>query len=178
MIEIVELDKQRLDSFLQYLSVHLSENGANDQTVFLPLSRKQSVLGNEWREKFELGLSKRFGEFGWRKCWLASSDGKIIGHIDIRSYNQLNTEHRVLLGMGVDSQFRNRKVGQQLLDFVITFCKNSPEIAWLDLHVMANNLKAIELYKKLDFILVGKMDDMFRFDGKRYDYLHMSLKVE
>lgn len=179
MISINELNKDRLDDFIQYLTIHLSENGQKGITLFQPLSKEQSALSREWKGKFEDGMNKSNEEIGWRKIWVAiNEENKIVGHIDIRSHNQLNTEHRVLLGMGVDSNFRNLKIGQKLLDFIISYCRNSHKISWIDLQVLTNNIPATELYKKMKFEQLSITKDMFRIDNISYDYASMTLNVE
>lgn len=179
MIKIDQLKKERLDNFFEYLSIHLSENGIKKAPLFQPLTKKQSGLSAEWKEKFEKGLNKDFNNPGWRKLWIATNEAnQIIGHIDIRSHNDSNTEHRVLLGMGVDSNFRNLKTGQKLIEFVIAYCKNDSKICWVDLQVLANNIPAIMLYKKMNFQEQSIIVDMFRIDTISYDYTSMTLNVE
>ncbi|MCO4293556.1 GNAT family N-acetyltransferase [Solitalea sp. MAHUQ-68] len=179
MISIKELDRDKLDDFIQYLTIHLSENGQNGTVLFQPLSKQQSELSNNWKEKFEDGMNKKNNETGWRKVWVAiNEENKIVGHIDIRSHNQLNSEHRVLLGMGVDSNFRNLKIGQKLVEFVIGYCRDNQKISWIDLQVLTNNLPAIKLYEKMNFEQLSITKDMFRIDGCSFDYTSMTLNVE
>lgn len=179
MISIIELNKEGLDDFFQYLTTHVSENGLNGITLFLPLSKQQSRLSNELKSKFEGGMNKEYGEVEWRKIWIAiNQDNKIIGHIDIRSNNQLNVEHRVFLGMGVDSNFRSLKIGSKLLEFVIEYCRNNQRISWIDLEVLDNNVPAKNLYKKMGFEHLNTTKDMFRIDNISYDYTAMTLNVE
>jgi ribosomal protein S18 acetylase RimI-like enzyme len=124
-------------------------------------------------------MNKKNGEIGWRKVWVAiNEESNIVGHIDIRSQNQLNTEHRVLLGMGVDSNFRNLKIGHELLKLVIDYCRNNHKISWIDLQVLTNNIPATKLYKKMSFEQLSVTKDMFRIDNISYDYTSMTLNVE
>jgi ribosomal protein S18 acetylase RimI-like enzyme len=179
MISIEELNKDNIDNFIQYLTIHLSENGQNGTALFQPLSKQQSVLSNEWKAKFEDGMNKKNDEIGWRKVWVAiNEENNIVGHIDIRSQNQLNTGHRVLLGMGVDSNFRNLKIGQKLLEFIIDYCRSNYKISWIDLQVLTNNIPAIKLYKKMNFEELSITKDMFRIDNISYDYTSMALNIE
>lgn len=179
MIVIKELDSESLEDFFQYLTVHISENGQDGASLYFPLSKEQSKLSHELMMKFKEGLRKNIGEPGGRKAWVAcNQEGKIIGHIDIRSNNQLNSEHRVLLGMGVDINFRCLKIGQRLLEFIIEYCRKNPQIAWIDLEVMTKNIPAKKLYEKMNFEHIGTIKDMFRIDNISYDYTSMTLNVE
>lgn len=177
-IKIEEIQRHQFSDFFVYLTEHLADNGKNDM-FFQPASSTQVVIDYAFKENFRTGMDKPFGEKGWRKLWVARNEaGQIAGHIDIRSYGQLNTSHRVLLGMGVDLKHRKQKIGQRLLDFVIEYCSQDPRISWLDLEVLSLNLPARSLYQKMDFQEICTKTDMFRIDGKSFDYTSMSLNVD
>ena len=179
MILIKELETKIFEDFFQYLAIHISENGQNGTTLYFPISKEQSMLSNELMMKFKDGMSKEIGEIGWRKVWVAfSQEGKIVGHIDIRSNTHLNSEHRALLGMGVDINFRRLKIGRKLLEFIIEYCRKSPKISWIDLEVMTKNVPAKNLYEKMNFEHLSTTKDMFRIDNISYDYTSMTLNVE
>lgn len=176
-IDIEELELSKFDLFLEYLTAHLNENG-KENILFQPISNSQLQIDAEWENKFKRGFKKEFGEIGWRKLWVAkNSSNQIVGHIDIRSRNELNTKHRVLLGMGVDSNHRKLKIGQKLLRFVITYCRNHNKICWIDLEVLTDNKPAMKLYLKNDFIILANTIDMFRIENRSYDYTAMTLSV-
>ncbi|MFN0204221.1 MAG: GNAT family N-acetyltransferase [Bacteroidia bacterium] len=178
IMEIIAQTAENLDSFWGYLQLHVAENGQNGHLLFLPLGKAHLQLNKSWKEKFEEDLKKELEEMGWRRLWLAKNQaGQIMGHIDIRSHNQLHTQHRVVLGMGVDSHFRGQKVGQSLMEFILHFCQQNPQIAWIDLEVIASNPPAIALYKKMGFEETGRKKDMFKIDGLSYDYISMSLDL-
>ena len=178
MIKIEQLKIERINDFFDYLTVHLSENGINNAPRFQPLTKDQSQMNAEWKEKFTTGLNLEFGKPGWRKLWVATNEeNQFVGHIDIRGHNVKNTGHRVLLGMGVDSNFRKLKIGQKLMAFILSYCKKDRTISWIDLQVLTNNQPAIHLYKKLNFQEQAVFTDMFRIDGDSYDYTSMTMDV-
>jgi ribosomal protein S18 acetylase RimI-like enzyme len=80
--------------------------------------------------------------------------------------------------MGVDSNFRNLKIGHELLKLVIDYCRNNHKISWIDLQVLTNNIPATKLYKKMSFEQLSVTKDMFRIDNISYDYTSMTLNVE
>lgn len=179
MISIEALEKDKFDDFIHYLSIHISINGQDGAPLFQPFSKQQSLFLDHLELKFKDGINKKIGEIGWRKVWVAiNEENKIFGHIDIRSQNQLNAAHRVLLGMGVDSSFRNLKIGQKLLAHIIDYCSNMNTISWIDLQVLTNNTPAIQLYKKMNFEQLSLTKDMFRIENVSYDYTSMTLNVE
>lgn len=175
---ITALREECLDPFFQYLQKHISENGLNGTPPFLPLTSLQSTLSDGIRSKFTEGLRKSFGEDGWRRTWIAMDEAhNVQGHIDLRSNGQLNATHRVVLGMGVDSNSRRQNIGFALLAHIVAYCQADPRISWIDLDVLATNTKARRLYDKIGFTQVGKTEDMFRLDGSSYDHIHMTLNV-
>ncbi|NME72166.1 GNAT family N-acetyltransferase [Flammeovirga aprica] len=178
MISIQEFKEAELDNFIDYLTEHLSENGKDGNTLFQPISREFGINVSQLRDKFKVGLIRSYGEPGWRKLWLAKNNqDEIVGHIDIRSYPDQNSSHRVLLGMGVESNHRRMGIGLQMLEYVIHYCDETDRINWLDLQVMSNNQKAINLYSKKGFMEVGKIDDMFRIDNVSFGSTSMTLDV-
>ncbi len=179
MISIKELSTDKLEIFFQYLIIHLSENGLNGKALFQPLSNQQSILSQEWKLKFKEGMIKDINQLGWRKVWIATDkENRIIGHVDIRSNNQLNAEHRVLLGIGVDSNFRSLRIGQTLLEFIIEYSRNNHKISWIDLEVLTNNIAAKRLYERMNFEQLSETKDMFRIDNISYNLTSMTLNVE
>lgn len=111
MININLLKTNDLNTFFEYLTNHLLENGRLGNPLFQPLTKGQSKLCFEWKEKFESNLNKSSDNVAERKRWIASNqENQIAGHIDIRSHNELNTEHRVLLGIRIDRNFRILKI--------------------------------------------------------------------
>ncbi len=70
------------------------------------------------------------------------------------------------------------KIGQNLLAFIIDYCKANRQISWIDLQVLTNNIPATKLYKKMNFEELSITKDMFRIDNISYDYTSMTLNVE
>ena len=178
MISIHPLTEERLQDFFEYLTRHVAENGQEGALLFLPLSKAQSALSAEMKAKFASGLQQAFGEAGWRQVWVATDqDLRIVGHIDLRTHREQNAGHRVLLGMGVDRNFRHQHIGRKLMETVIAFGRNHPQISWIDLEVLDNNTPAKSLYQKMGFEQVGVTRDMFRIDHVSYAYASMTLQV-
>lgn len=177
-MEIRVANESDLGLFFQYLDRQLQNNGANGAPVFQPLSREDSKLSDVVKGKFSTGLGKVIGEEGWRMLMLAFIDQQIVGHIDIRPYPDKNSQHRVLLGMGVDIAHRRKGIAGQLIKNILDWMQANTAIEYLDLGVMSENLPAIRLYEKLGFSRVGEISDRFRFDGKCVAETLMSLQLK
>jgi ribosomal protein S18 acetylase RimI-like enzyme len=179
MYKIASIRKSQHALFLQYLDQHVAENHEENGIVFQPLSKKDIKAIGKIKEAILNGTSIALYKQGWRRLWLASDkEGSICGHIDLRSLPQANTAHRALLGMGVHKNHRRKGLARKLLEYVEHWCKEKTKLEYIDLQVLANNTPAVNLYKALNYIENGRTLDLFRIEGKSYDFVSMSKKVQ
>jgi ribosomal protein S18 acetylase RimI-like enzyme len=170
--------KSDLSDFFIYITRQLADNGRADFPLFQPISRQNSTLSVPARQRFMMGVKTPMGQPGWRLLWLAKDkQDRIMGHIDIRPYDDDYCEHRVLLGMGVDSHYRRQGVGRKLIDHVIQYCRSHDDIDWLDLNVLSNNLAAKQLYLNKGFNICGEWVDKYRIDGDSISELSMTINT-
>lgn len=138
---------KELEKFFIYLNDHLSNNGKEGTPLFQPLSRNDSRLPKEKEESFSEGLSIPVGQAGWRRVWIAvDQNEEILGHIDLRALTDKYTEHRALLGMGVDRKYWRKGLGKRLIETVTLWVASETAIEWIDLWVLSNNVPAVHLY--------------------------------
>jgi len=172
MIEM--LNEKHFDRFFSYLTLHFLENGI-DGPMFQPLSRDDAPFLAEKKESFLRGLSIPIGKPGWRRAWIAEGvAGEVVGHVDLRARVEPHTGHRALLGMGVASTCRRAGVGRKLVEFVLSWARDSNVVESVDLAVLSGNLPAISLYEKLGFTRVCEIPDMFRINGVSHGDIHMT----
>lgn len=101
-IKIEPLIAERIDDFFVYLNDHISDNGKNNASLFLPISKDDLNIPMELIGNFRDGHSISINKLGWRRVLIAlNKKDKIIGHIDLKSHNQKYTNHRAVMGMGV-----------------------------------------------------------------------------
>lgn len=171
----MEAQLSDLDLFFDFLNKQLLDNASDNSPLFQPVAKTQSVVTKAQEARFRDGFAMSLGEDGWRRLWLAKDrQGTILGHIDIRHYNQDYKYHRVLLGMGVDTRARRQGIGRQLLEFAIAFCQTRENIEWLDLNLLADNLPAARLYAKCGFKVIGEMVDCYRIDEQSVSEITMT----
>jgi hypothetical protein len=56
-------------------------------------------------------------------------------------------------------------------------CLESGQLAWVDLQVISANRAPVRLYQRAGFIEAGEIADMFRIDGRSFDYATMSKRL-
>lgn len=176
--KIYQITKKGLDKFFEYLDDHLSDNGKANTSFFQPLSSKHSKLSEEMKESFNIGLSIQVGHPGWRRIWVATDQSnEVLGHIDLRAHKEKYTEHRALLGMGVDRNCRRKGLGKKLILKAASWALSETSIEWIDLWVLSGNIPANQLYKSTGFNKQGEIEDMFRIEGSSHSYTLMTKRI-
>jgi RimJ/RimL family protein N-acetyltransferase len=175
---IEALDATDFGAFIAYLNDHLYDNGG-EAGYFQPMPRRQSFLPADRQAAFRNGFDVAVGEKGWRRAWLArSADRQIVGHIDLRAHPESFTEHRCLLGMGVDRRHRRAGLGAALIAHARRWAAEVAQLEWIDLQVLSDNQAALALYQRTGFTKAGEIKDMFRIDGKTFSYTTMSMDLK
>jgi RimJ/RimL family protein N-acetyltransferase len=166
------------DEFFRYLNDHCSDNGTVETGYFIPLPHSQSRFPPDKERSFRDGLKLPIDSVGWRRAWVArTADGRIAGHIDLRSHPMPFTGHRCLLGMGVHRQHRRLGLAGALLSHANQWALAETALEWIDLHVLSANERAIRLYQRAGFEKVGEMPEMFKFDGRAFSDLMMTKHI-
>ena len=175
---IEPVDLSTFEDFVLYLNDHLSDNGKGPFGPFVPLPQSESRLPPEKENSFRHGMTLPVGTAGWRRAWVArASNRKILGHIDLRSHPERFSEHRCLLGMGVDRDHRGRGLGATLLAHAQEWALASTDLGWIDLKVLSTNEPALHLYLGAGFAKIGEIPEMFRIDGQSLSYTLMTKRI-
>jgi ribosomal protein S18 acetylase RimI-like enzyme len=174
-LSIALVVEQEFDQFLAYLNDHLSDNGKKGDPYFQPLSHSESSFPSERVTAFRTGLVVPVGQTGWRRLWVArGAMGQIVGHIDLRAHAERFTEHRCLLGMGVDRGHRKIGLGKRLIEHAENWAQADGLLEWIDLQVLSSNEKAIRLYERSGFEKIGETPEMFKINGQSLSYTAMT----
>ena len=166
-------------AFFDYLNAQLEENGKSGAPLFQPVPREIVKLPAEKEAAFVAGLSKTIGQPGWRRAWLAMDENNknILGHVDLRAHQEVNTSHRALLGMGMIKSCRQLGIGRTLLEFACEWARQSNLLEWIDIEVLCDNKPAFHLYETAGFEKLCVIQDMYRIDGQAEGYVRMALKL-
>jgi ribosomal protein S18 acetylase RimI-like enzyme len=86
--------------------------------------------------------------------------------------------HRARIwGVFVEPEYRDRGFGKALMHAVIAHARSWPGLAFLDLSVSANSPEAQRLYESAGFAVWGREPEVTQHDGRRYDEIHMPLRL-
>lgn len=92
--------------------------------------------------------------------------------IDVES---LNAELGIYIG---DEKNQNRGAGKKALGLTLDIGFNKLNLSKIYLKVSADNVKAITLYKKINFIVEGHLKEHYLKNGKCEDIIYMALFKE
>ncbi len=96
------------------------------------------------------GLIHKEGYIG---IWLAEADNRVVGFCGLFSYGEEGEIEPVV----VSAAFRNKGIGAKLVRHVVTEAKNR-KIRYLSVKPVAKNIRALALFARLGFDLVGHID--------------------
>jgi putative acetyltransferase len=119
---------------------------------------------------------------GVRGCWFVAllPEGRVIGEADVRRMSPVRLRHVAHLGLSVHPKFQRLGVGRALMQAAFDWCISGPGtelggISRVDLNVLADNDRAIAMYKSLGFEVEGRRRRFIRReDGTEVDDLVMA----
>lgn len=88
--------------------------------------------------------------------FVAKSDQRVVGCIIFRSSSIARLAHHGSFSIYVDSSYRKKGIGMQLLQTLIKWAEEHPVIEKLSLGVFSTNYPAIHLYEKMGFVEEGR----------------------
>ncbi len=167
LIVFKELDGQDAEEVLNYL------NKVGGETDFLTFG-KEGIPYTIEQEKVVLRNMKET-ERNYMIGGYINKNLVTIGSITSSSRNRL--KHKADIGISVLKAYWNIGVGSQMMDCLITLCKEN-NFRKVDLLVYENNEKAIKLYEKFGFIKEGLLSRDVFIEGTFYSSYHMGLKID
>jgi RimJ/RimL family protein N-acetyltransferase len=95
---------------------------------------------------------------------LAEVGEEIVGLLDFHQLKAARLKHGGWFGTGLPPAWRSDGIGSMLVGSLLEWAPSAPTIQKIDLAVLANNSRAIGLYKKFGF----------REEGRRERYIRVS----
>ncbi|HEX4883841.1 MAG TPA: GNAT family N-acetyltransferase [Casimicrobiaceae bacterium] len=107
----------------------------------------------------------------------ALDDGALVGTIGMTVDMRAKCRHRgLVVGMYVVPERAREGIGRALLDAQIARAR-AVRLAGLTLTVTAGNARALRLYERAGFAVVGRDPDAMRVGDVSYDKLHLHMRL-
>ena len=172
--EIRPLNLNDLSQFQAHFTRHRAESGSGDQ-AFMPFAPGDPDGPKGLAPD---ALARSLITPGWQRWFVViETDGRIVGHVNLKGDGLTSGLHRCELGIGIQAEYRGTGLGRRLMDTAIAFARDVDTLAWVDLRVFAHNSTARALYRTLGFVEVGILVDRFRIDDGQVDDVIMTLTV-
>lgn len=102
----------------------------------------------------------------------------ILGQCEISSLDWDAATHVGSLGVIVRKGYRDLGIGFQIIDMAIRESKSVNNKEKIILSCFSTNQRAIHLYKKMGFKVIGKREKQFYMDSKYHDEILMELWID
>jgi putative acetyltransferase len=109
-----------------------------------------------------------------RRALVAEIDGRVVGSAGLHREAPHRRSHTASIGMAVHDAFAGRGVGTALMAAVVDLAERWWNVRRLELHVYADNARAIALYERFGFEREGLMRAYAWRDGEYVDSLAMA----
>ena len=106
--------------------------------------------------------------------FVAVSAGEVVGWCDVTPKERPIYAHGGVLGIGLLPQFRGQGIGTNLIRATLAATRTIG-LHRVELTVRQNNTRAIELYRKVGFVVEGLQRDAVQIDGLYENTVCMAL---
>jgi putative acetyltransferase len=106
---------------------------------------------------------------------LALEGPEVIGMLDLWAGDRRGTEHVARLGMSVARRWRGKGLGRRLLEQALADARQWPDLCRVELEVVHWNAPAINLYRRMGFVVEAAKAKAINLRGRPEDLLLMSL---
>jgi len=100
---------------------------------------------------------------------------QVIGECSGFASERIARHHCVGLGITVSADHRRYGIGTALMQAIIAWADASPTVYRLDLEVYTTNIRALNMYLKLGFVLEGTRHKAYRKHGQFKDAYMMAI---
>lgn len=102
----------------------------------------------------------------------------ILGQCEVSSLDWDAATHVGSLGIIVQKKYRDLGIGFHLIDMAIRESKKLNGKEKIILSCFSNNERALNLYKKMGFKVIGKREKQFYMDSEYFDEILMELWID
>lgn len=109
---------------------------------------------------------------------IAEDNGMIVGNLTFIGGKRPRTAHAGEFGISVIKDYWGNGLGTELINYLMEWGKETKIIRKINLRVRTDNTPAINLYKKMGFIIEGKISREMLIKGEFVDTLHMGFEID
>jgi UDP-4-amino-4,6-dideoxy-N-acetyl-beta-L-altrosamine N-acetyltransferase len=120
----------------------------------------------EWFASYQKNKNKKF--------FTICNNTNPIGFMGLSNISKQNKNADLFIAIGED-EYRGKGVGKIAIEWIIDYGFNKLSLHKINLGVIEKNFPAVNLYKKLGFIVEGKMKNEVFYNEKFYDFLSMAI---
>ena len=154
------------EMLIEYLKV------TNGETRFLIKEPEEITMTLEQEQAFIRSQNAADGNI----MLLGFLDGQFVGNCALNSFGRLRFRHRVSLGIALYQKYTGMGIGKAMMETAIRLAK---EMGYeqLELEVVADNERAIALYRKMGFEICGTTPNAMKYKDGTYADEHKMMKV-
>lgn len=151
---------------IEYLKV------TNGETPFLIREPEEITVTIEQEKAFIQSQNETEGNI----MLLGFLDGQFVGNCALNGFGRFRFRHRVSLGIALYQKFTGMGIGKVMLETIINLAK---EMGYeqVELEVVADNERAIALYKKIGFEICGTTPNAMKYKDGTYADEHKMVKM-
>ncbi|MDW4447638.1 GNAT family N-acetyltransferase [Staphylococcus saprophyticus] len=105
--------------------------------------------------------------------YVAENNDELVGFAIVTTGNFERTRHEAIFSMGVIRHYREKGLGQSLINSVEAWCLNH-HIRRIEASVVPENETAVDLFKTAGYQIDGELRDKLYIDGKYFNKYVMS----
>ncbi|RIN21814.1 GNAT family N-acetyltransferase [Staphylococcus succinus] len=100
--------------------------------------------------------------------YVAENNNELVGFATVTTENLERARHEANFSMGVIKHYREKGLGQALINSIEAWCLNH-EIRRIEVSVVPENATAVDLFKYAGYQLEGELRDKLYIDGRYYN---------
>lgn len=143
-----------------------TDRNAYSQTLQLPFQNTEV-----WRKRLAANDDTQIG-------LVATVAGEVVGNIGLTRFTRPRRAHVGEIGMAVRDDWQGKGVGSALLEAALDLADNWLGMRRIELHVHADNARAVALYRKFGFEVEGTHRAYAIRNGVYVDSLSMARLIE